>query len=358
MSTESNGASTNTGRLDNPGPTAETRREVSNKLLNWGLLSTARINRALIPAIRSSDRNRLVAVASRSRQKAEAYAQQWGIERAFGSYEALLADPEIDVIYNSLPNHLHAEWSIRAMRAGKHVLCEKPLALTLADVDAMAEAARENDRVLAEAFMYRHHPQTLKVQEMVRSGQLGELRQVRGAFTYTLRREGDIRLKADTGGGSIWDVGCYPISYARMLAGSEPAQVFGWQTADDQGTDFAFVGQMRFKDGLFGQFESSLVWPYQSYMEIIGSDAILEVPGPFKPGPHATMQLRRADQVEAVEVDGGELYIGEVEDMADAILSGKPPRISVSDSKGNVATILAFIESAESGRPAAPAWPA
>ncbi len=326
-----------------------------NKVLNWGLLSTARINRALIPAIRNSKRNRLVAVASRSLQKAEAYAQQWGIERVFGSYEALLADPEVDVIYNSLPNHLHAEWSIRAMHAGKHVLCEKPLALTLADVDAMADAARESARVLAEAFMYRHHPQTLKVQEIVRSGQLGKLRQMRGAFTYTLRREADIRLKADMGGGSIWDVGCYPISYARMLAGSEPTEVFGWQTADARGTDLAFVGQMRFAEGLFGQFESSLVWQYQSHMTIIGSEAMLEVPGPFKPGPHETMRLRRGDEVEAVEVHGGELYIGEVEDMADAILAGKTPRISLADSKGNVATILAFLESAQTGRPVAPA---
>lgn len=323
---------------------------MSDKVLNWGLLSTARINRSLIPAIRSSQRNRLAAVASRSQEKADAYAQQWGIERALGSYKALLADPEIDVIYNSLPNHLHAEWSIRALRAGKHVLCEKPLALTVADVDAMADAARETAHVLAEAFMYRHHPQTLKVQEIARSGQLGELRQIRGAFTYILTREGDIRMNSAIGGGSLWDVGCYPISYARMLAGAEPAEAFGWQTTNADGTEVAFVGQMRFPDGMYAQFESSFVWAYQSYMTIIGTDAVLDVPGPFKPRPRESLLLHRGEERETIEVDGGELYIGEVEDMADAILLGKAPRVSLADSKGTVASILALIESATTGR--------
>ena len=324
---------------------------MSASVLNWGLLSTARINRALIPAIKSSQRNRLLAVASRTRETAQAYAQHWQIERALGSYEALLEDPDIDVIYNSLPNHLHAEWSIRGLRAGKHVLCEKPLALTVEDVDAMADAARESARVLAEAFMYRHHPQTLKVREMVRGGQLGRPQLVRGAFTYTLTRVGDIRLKPETGGGSIWDVGCYPISYARMLADTEPVEVFGWQIAGDEGADLTFVGQMRFADGMLAQFDSSLVWPFQSYMTIIGSEAILHVPAPFKPGPHEKLILRRGDKVEEIDVHGGELYIGEVEDMSDAVLLGKPPRISLADSRGNVAAIQALVQSAQEKRP-------
>jgi len=324
---------------------------MSASVLNWGLLSTARINRALIPAIKSSQRNRLLAVASRTRETAQAYAQHWQIERALGSYEALLEDPDIDVIYNSLPNHLHAEWSIRGLRAGKHVLCEKPLALTVEDVDAMADAARESARVLAEAFMYRHHPQTLKVREMVRGGQLGRPQLVRGAFTYTLTRVGDIRLKPETGGGSIWDVGCYPISYARMLADTEPVEVFGWQIAGDEGADLTFVGQMRFADGMLAQFDSSLVWPFQSYMTIIGSEAILHVPSPFKPGPHEKLILRRGDKVEEIDVHGGELYIGEVEDMSDAVLLGKPPRISLADSRGNVAAIQALVQSAQEKRP-------
>src|SRR5512133_1849587 len=210
------------------------------KQLNWGVLSTARINRALIKPLTASKRTRLLAVASRSLSSAESYAREWKIPRAHGSYEALLADPEIDVIYNSLPNHLHAEWTIKALHAGKHVLCEKPIALTLAEVDAMTQAAKETGKVLAEAFMYRHHPQTLKAKEIVDSGALGELQLIRGAFTFTLTREGDIRSKKETGGGSIWDIGCYPISYARMIVGAEPVEVFGWQVTSAGGVDDSF----------------------------------------------------------------------------------------------------------------------
>src|SRR5512145_3147852 len=148
---------------------------MANKVLQWGLLSTARINRALITPLRASNRNQLLAVASRTQESAEKYAREWKIPRAHGSYEALLADPEIDVIYISLPNHLHAPWTIKAVEAGKHVLCEKPLALSVEEVDAVRSAARRHGRVVAEAFMYRHHPQTLKVQELVKNGSLGTI---------------------------------------------------------------------------------------------------------------------------------------------------------------------------------------
>ncbi|HSM72798.1 MAG TPA: Gfo/Idh/MocA family oxidoreductase, partial [Anaerolineales bacterium] len=190
-----------------------------DKMLNWGLLSTARINRALIPPLQISKRNRLLAVGSRTQESADAYARDRKIERAHGSYEALLADADIDVIYNSLPNHLHAEWTIKAVEASKHVLCEKPLALSVEEVDAIKAAAHKHGRVVAEAFMYRHHPQTLKVQELVRNGSLGILKLIRGSFSFVLSREGDVRLNPEWGGGSIWDLGCYPISYTRTVVG-------------------------------------------------------------------------------------------------------------------------------------------
>ncbi|MGZ9165873.1 MAG: Gfo/Idh/MocA family protein, partial [Anaerolineales bacterium] len=156
-----------------------------NRFLRWGLLSTAQINRALIKPLRASDRNQLLAVASRSMEQAESYARKWDIPRAHGSYEALLADPEVDVIYNPLPNHMHAEWTIKALHAGKHVLCEKPLVLTLQEADDIARAAKETGNIVAEAFMYRHHPKTLKVKEIVDSGVLGELQIIRGLFAAT-----------------------------------------------------------------------------------------------------------------------------------------------------------------------------
>lgn len=322
-----------------------------NKQLNWGLLSTARINQALIRPLTASKRTRLLAVASRSLSSAEAYAREWKIPRAHGSYEALLADPEVDVIYNPLPNHMHAEWTIKALQAGKHVLCEKPIALTLAEVDAMTQAAQETGKVLAEAFMYRHHPQTLKVKEIVDSGALGKIQLIKGAFTFNLSREGDIRLNKEMGGGSIWDVGCYPISFARMIAGAEPLEVFGWQVTGESGVDDSFYGQMRFENGVHAQFDSGFKSPLRSNIEIVGTDGTLTVPDPFKPGRTSEILLTRDNKVEKVKIKGGMLYMGEVDDMCDAVAQTKAPRVSLTDSRNNVAAILALLESAQLGKP-------
>ncbi|MBI1792630.1 MAG: Gfo/Idh/MocA family oxidoreductase [Chloroflexi bacterium] len=318
--------------------------------LNWGFLSTAKINRALIKPLAASKRTRLLAVASRSQSSADAYAREWNIPRAHGSYEALLADPEIDVIYNSLPNDLHAEWTIKALRAGKHVLCEKPIALTVTELDAMAAAAKESGRVLAEAFMYRHHPQTLKIKEMVDSSLLGQLQLIRGSFTFTLTRQTH-RSDPYRGGGSIWDVGCYPISYARMIVGAEPLEVFGWQAKGPTGIDETFVGQMRFADGIHAQFDCGFNSPSRTHIEVIGTQGMLDIPVPFKPGAKETIFVTRRDRTETIKIKGQELYLGEVEDMVDAILLGKPPRVSLADSRANISTILALIESSETGRP-------
>lgn len=319
------------------------------KALKWGLLSTARINSALIPPLRASKRNQLAAVASRTQQSADVYARQWKIPRAHGSYEALLADPEIDVIYNPLPNHLHAEWSIKAVEAGKHVLCEKPLALSVQEVDAMKAAASKRGCVIAEAFMYRHHPQTLKVQELVQSGSLGSLKLIRGSFSYVLSREGDVRSDPAMGGGSIWDVGCYPISYARSVVGEDPLEVFGWQVTGPTGIDQTFVGQMQFPNDVYMQFDSSFAMPLRWFMEIVGSEGTLNIPNPFKPNENEEIYLTRDGKTETIKIKGQELYIGEVEDMADAILLGREPRISLEESRANVAIILAFLESARAG---------
>ena len=322
---------------------------MSKEILNWGLLSTARINRSVIPGLRASKRSNLLAVASRSQESADTFAKKWKIPRAHGSYEALLADPEIDVIYNPLPNHMHAEWTIKAVEAGKHVLCEKPIALNVEDVDAIAAAAQKHGRVVAEAFMYRHHPQTLKVQEMVQSGSLGTLRLVRGSFTYTMTREGNIRSNPEMGGGSTWDVGCYPISYMRTVIGAEPLEVFGWQVIGPTGIDDSFFGQLRFAEDIYGQFDSSFVMPPHAYMEFVGSEATLIVPKPYKPYQNEKIFLVRNGKTETIKIKGEELYVGEVEDMVDAILLGKKPRISLDDSRANVAAILAFLESANTG---------
>ena len=319
--------------------------------LRWGLLSTARITKVLLDPLRTSKRNQLLAVASRSQDKAGEYARKNKVKRAYGSYTDLLADPDIDVIYNPLPNNLHAEWTIKAVQAGKHVLCEKPLALSLAEVDAMSAAAEKYGKVIAEAFMYRTHPQTLKAKEIVTSGKLGKVKLVRGSYTYPGTDPDNYRWKPEMGGGGLWDVGCYPLSYARALLGAEPLEVFGWQVTGPTGVDEVFAAQMRFPEEVYVQFDCSVKIPYHAFMEIVGDEATLVIPKPFNPGVKESLYLTRAGKIETIMVKGTGSYIGEVEDMADAILLGKPPTVSLADSRLNTAAILALFESARTGKP-------
>ncbi len=321
------------------------------EILRWGLLSTANINRALITPLRASQRNKLVAVASRSPETARAYAGQWKIPQAFGSYEEMLASPDVDVVYVSLPNSLHAEWSIRALRAGKHVLCEKPIAIRLEEMDAMIATARETGKVLAEAFMYRHHPQTLQVKQLLESGAIGKVLLVNGAFTFKLENPGDVRLAPELGGGSVWDVGCYPLSYTRAMLGEEPQEVFAWQVQASSGVDMSLTGQLRFPSGALAQVSSSFASPEYTQMTFLGETGSLVVPRPFGPETNEKIVLRRGDEEEILTVPGEELYLGEVEDLADAVLLGKPQRVSLADSRANTAVLLALLESARTGKP-------
>ena len=321
-----------------------------DKVLNWGLLSTAKINRALIKPLRASKRTRLLGVASRSQTSADAYAREWSIPRAYGSYEAMLADPEIDVVYNSLPNHLHADWTVKALQAGKHVLCEKPLALTLDEVDSIISASKETGKIAAEAFMYRHHAQTLKVKELVDRGLIGQIQLIKGAFTFMLTREGNYRFIKEYGGGSLWDVGCYPISFARMIVGEEPVEVFGWQIPGAGGSDESFYGQMRFGNGVHMQFDCGFKSQFRSYVEIVGTEGVINIPAPFKPGRKNEIYVTRGEKQEKMKISGNELYADEVDDICDAVLYGQKPRILLLDSRGNVAAILGLLKSSYLGK--------
>lgn len=326
---------------------------MSNHHLRWGLICTANINQALIPAIRASNRCELVAVASRALTRAREYARHWGIPRAHGSYQALLEDPEVDVIYNALPNSLHCEWTVRAIEAGKHVLCEKPLALTVEEVDRMADAAYRHGVVLMEAFMYRFHPQTLKTQELVSQGAIGQVRLIHAVFTYPLNDPYDVRMDAVLGGGSLWDVGCYPVSFARAILGADPVEVFGWQVIGESGVDMTFAGQLRFATGALAQFDCSLEAPWRWRAEVVGSQGTLVLEDPWKPGLSGPVAIRlhRDDGDERLPVEDVDPYLCEVEAMADCVLDGAPPLVSLADSRGNVATLQALYKSARSGRP-------
>jgi len=320
--------------------------------VRWGLLSTANINKRLIPAIRASERGELVAVASRRQDAADTYAAEWGIPRAFGSYEALLGSGEVDAVYIGLPNHLHAEWTVRALEHGVHVLCEKPFALTLADVDRMADAARDNGRVLAEAFMYRHHPQTKAAGDWVRDGRLGRVSLFRGTFSFTLTDRKNVRLIPEWGGGSLWDIGVYPVSFAQYVMGGPPEWVFGDQVIGPSGVDDAFSGTLHYADGALAQISSAFTVPWYTHVDVLGERGRLVLNRPFTglvAGQRRLTFVDAQDNAEEVPVEERELYSGEVEDMHDAILDGRPPYLGLDETRHHVRTVLALYESARRG---------
>lgn len=322
------------------------------KTVRWGLLSTANINKRLIPAIRASERGELVAVASRGRDRAEAYARQWDIPAAFSSYEAMLDSGTVDAVYISLPNHLHAEWTIRALDAGIHVLCEKPFALTLAEVDSMVAAAARNRRALAEAFMYRHHPQTKTAGDWVRGGRLGEVALFRGTFSFAMSNRDNVRLSPEMGGGSLWDVGVYPLSYAQYLMGEAPEWVFGDQWLGPSGVDETFSGTLHYRGGGLAQISSGFRMPWYTHVDIIGTEGRLVMNRPFTgltPGERHLTFIDNEDRHHEIPVQEQELYLGEVEDMHAAILDGQPGYLRLQETRDHVRTVLALYESARRG---------
>jgi predicted dehydrogenase len=322
------------------------------KSLNWGFLSTARINHALIPPLRDSSRNHLLAVASRSREKAQAFALENDIPRFYGSYDELLDDSDVEIIYNSLPNHLHKEWTVRALRSNKHVLCEKPFVLNLSEMDEIIQAAKETGLVATEAFMYRAHAQTHHVRSMIQSGQLGKIQVIKGAFTFFLSNPDDYRWNDSMGGGGLWDVGCYPVSFARTMLGTEPTEAFAWQQKHSSGIDITLTGNLRFPGDVFLQFDCGVQSIYRAEIEIVGSLGSLRVLRPFNPGPNPVLHYTDQDQqLQVIQLQGKETYVDEVEDMADAVLGYKPPTVTLEDSKANTRALLALFESAEKGKP-------
>jgi xylose dehydrogenase (NAD/NADP) len=248
--------------------------------VKWGFLSTANINDKLLPGAEASPDVELAAVASRDLGRAEAYARERGIERAYGSYEDLLADPKLEAVYISLPNAMHVEWSIRALEAGKHVLCEKPLSRHPEDVERAFDAAEKAGRILMEAFMYRHNPQTKRLKELVDGGAIGRLRLVRAAFSFPLDDAANVRLNDELEGGGLMDVGCYCISGSRLLAG-EPELVYGEQVAAPSGVDELFTGTLRFAADVLAEIDCGLVLPERDELEAIGEEGsiFLDDPG-------------------------------------------------------------------------------
>jgi D-xylose 1-dehydrogenase (NADP+, D-xylono-1,5-lactone-forming) len=328
-----------------------------NQKIRWGVLSTANIGRAaVIPAIQASHNGELVAVASRDLEKGEAFAGRNGIPRAYGSYEALLEAGDIDAVYIPLPNTLHREWTIRAAELGKHILCEKPLAMNAAECLEMEAAASQHGVKLMEAFMYRFHPRTEKVLDMLRAGALGELRLIHSAFTFKVTRPENIRLSLELGGGALMDVGCYCVNISRTAAGAEPVEVQSYASWAKSGVDEQIAGTLRFANGLLAQFDCALNLERREEYQLSGTDAALSVDSAFLPGKGDVVieEVRSRGEVKRHTVSGVDEYQLMVEHFADCILHDQAPRYPASEAAANMRVIEALYRSArQTGRPVA-----
>jgi xylose dehydrogenase (NAD/NADP) len=317
--------------------------------VKWGILSTADINRKLIPGAHASPKVELVGVASRDKQRAEDYAREWQIERAYGSYDELLADPDVEAIYNPLPNTMHAEWSIRALDAGKHVLCEKPFSRHVDEVEASFAAAERNDRLLSEAFMFRHNPQTARVKELVDGGAIGELRLVRSTFSYGLYDTDNIRLRTDVEGGALMDVGCYCVSGSRLLGG-EPESVYASARFGETGTDWVFTATMRFPGDVLAIFDCGTALVERDELEAVGSEGSLFLDDPWHCNV-PVIEVRRDDGVERIELEPVDSYRLELENLSDAIRGEGQLLLGREDAVAQARAVEALHESATSGQP-------
>jgi predicted dehydrogenase len=322
-------------------------------VLNWGLLSTARINAQFMAGCSGSDRVAVVAVASRDPGRARRYADQHGIQRAHGTYEALLEDPGVDAVYISLPNSMHLEWTERALRAGKHVLCEKPMGRDPAAVAGAFALAAERDLVLMEAFMYRHHPQTRRLTELVHEQAVGPVRLIRATFGFNLTDRTDPRLIKAMDGGALMDVGCYCVNAARMLAG-EPTEVTAQQRQGGDGVDVQLVGTLRFAQGALGLFDCSFASAPRDELEVVGETGTLFLDDPWH-GREPVIERRSAGAVEEISVPPANAYQLEAENFAAAVAGDEQPLLGRADAVGQAATIEALYAAAASGKTEAPA---
>ncbi len=316
--------------------------------VNWGILSTARINGLFLAGARQSPEVEIVAVASRDASRAEGYAQEQGIERAHGSYEALLGDPDVDVVYISVPNSMHVEWTVRALEAGKHVLCEKPLSRRTEDVELAFDTAERCQRLLMEAFMYRHNPQTLRLVELIGSGAVGRLRLVRSAFSFAAREPANIRLSAELDGGALMDVGSYCVSGTRLIAG-EPVRVSAEQVVGGDGVDVVFAATMSFPHDVVAHFDAGLALATRDELEVVGEEGWLFLDDPWhcrKP----LIELRRGQEVERIEVPVADSYRLEAENFSAAVRGQATPLLGRADALGQARAIEALYEAADSGR--------
>jgi predicted dehydrogenase len=318
------------------------------KKYRWGIISTANIGpKAMIHALKASEMAEVAAVASRDLEKAQQFADDLKIKKAYGSYKDLLDDDKIDAVYIPLPNHLHKEWSIRTAEAGKHILCEKPLALNPEECTEMKDAAEANGVLLMEAFMYRHHPRILAAKEMVRTGAVGDLKVINASFTFKLNNKEDIRYQPEMGGGAVMDVGCYCINIIRLMTGREPKVVQARAEWAPSGVDDMLVAMLDFGDGLIAHFDCGFNMESRQRCTIAGTDGYLSLPRTYTPGLHKCIirEHKGPQSSKKHRFEGVDEYRLIAEDFMRAIPDGKPP-YDADDAAANLRVIQACLISA------------
>ncbi|MEA2087012.1 MAG: Gfo/Idh/MocA family oxidoreductase [Candidatus Caldatribacteriota bacterium] len=322
------------------------------KKIRWGVLSTARIGtKTVIPAMQLGEYCTVTAIASRQLEKAQAAAGQLGIEKAYGSYEELLADPDIDAVYIPLPNHLHVPWTIKALNAGKHVLCEKPIGLSVAEAQSLLDAARKFPRLkVMEAFMYRQHPQWQWARQRVTEGKIGEVRTIQSFFSYYNADPDNIRNKADIGGGGLMDIGCYCISLSRFIFGAEPWRVCGIMEEDaNMKVDLLTSGILEFSRGTSTFTCATQLVPYQR-VNIFGTKGRIEIEIPFNAPSDRPCKVWYGDgnRIEEVVLDVCNQYTIQGDLFSRAVLEDRDVPVPLEDAVANMQVIKALISSARS----------
>lgn len=329
---------------------------INKKKAKWGILGTADIAKeAIIPGIRDSDSSELFAVASRSKKRGESFAEDFEIPKSFGSYKDLLEDPEINFVYTPLPNHLHRQWSIQAAKEGKHVLCEKPLGTKAEEVEEMFEAAKDNDVKLMEGFMYRFHPQTLRVKELVEEGEIGEPKFFRGTHSFpliTLDRDDDIRWKEKMGGGSLMDLGTYPVNTVRYLFEEEPTRVLARnEIHPDHTAEAETQAVLEFPGPKTGIIDCSFLLTHRANYEVAAKLGKIQAFDTYNPGlgKQVHIEIKKGEATKEETIEGVNEYGLEIENFVKSVFEGNTPPISPRDSINNAKVLNGIKRSAQTG---------
>lgn len=313
------------------------------KKIKWGVLGYARIARLSgIPAIKMAPNSEFYAIASRDEEKLRQCKEDFGVVKTYTSYDDLLDDPDIDAVYIPLPNSLHKEWTIKAANKGKHVLCEKPVALNTQETVEMVEACEKNNVNFMEGFMYRFTDRTKKVQKVLKSGIIGEVKYINSTFRFFLDREGTIKMKPELGGGSIYDVGCYPLNFVGMVTGKEPKSVSAEYIYQD-GVDIMFTGVLKYDDGVIATINSGFNSFSRMYSEIVGTKGAIEIPDTFLDNA-GVITVVTNEGTKEIPVEKCERYALEVEEFADAILNNRKPMLTAKESIRNMRIMDRLLE--------------